>query len=284
MKQAFHCAALLLLLALAPSKAAAHYFWVAPRVFHAVPGELVSVQLRVGHPGEDEPFARDPVRIRRFAAVHPDGSQSRVAGRAGAEPAGGVRLREPGFHLIAYRSQRSVSVLEAQKFEAYLEEEGLERIIAVRAASGQRAREGREWYSRSAKALVSVAGGAEEAYRAGFDRNLGLQLELIPRSNPALFRPGEPFSLLLLFEGRPAAGVLIRAFSARSPADSLAQRTDAEGRVAFSLGQGGQWLFTGVHMIEAGAGAAWSDGIAAKRPAEDADWESFWASLALELP
>lgn len=270
-------------LALASLPSAAHDFWILPSAFRVAPNAPLAVHLRVGHALEREPVARDPARIRRFLAAGPDGGETQIAGRAGGTPAGWTRLAAPGYHVIGYRSQRWVSVLEAPKFEAYLKDEGLERILAIRSAGGQSAMPGREWYSRCAKSIVAVAGGREAAYRSGFDRELGMRLELIAQTDPAAFGPAGTFVLKVHFEGKPLAGALIRAVDESRRKTTVLQRSGADGRVRLKLPEGGVWLFTAVHMIEARAEDPWVEGAPATRPEDAADWESFWSSLTVEL-
>ena len=81
-----------------------------------------------------------------------------VAGREGDDPAGTVVVPVSGLHVIGYHSKHSSVTLEAPKFEAYLKEEGLERVSALRRERGESGKPGREIFSRCAKALV--LGGA----------------------------------------------------------------------------------------------------------------------------
>ena len=204
-------------LAFAAAPAAAHDFWIRPGAFRVQPNEVLRIHLRVGHAFAGDPVARDPDRIRRFTVRGPGGAEMRIAGRRGESPAGWVRLAEPGIHVIAHRTQRWVSSLEPARFEYYLREEGLEHIISARSEKGEDAAPGREWYSRCAKSIVVVEGGDPAAYQSGFDRAFGMGLEMIPETNPATLIPGAKFSLRLLFEGRPIAGVLIRATTKNLP-------------------------------------------------------------------
>jgi uncharacterized GH25 family protein len=269
--------------ALIGTPAPAHDFWIQPSAFRVPPNAVLQIHLRVGHAFAGEPVARDPERIRRFSAIGPDGAQTPIPGRRGESPAGWVRLAKPGIHVIGHRTHRWVSSLEPALFEKYLREEGLEHVLAARSEKGEHGAPGREWYSRCAKSIVVVEGGEPSAYRSGFERALGMRLELIPETNPATLAPGEAFSLRLLFEGKPIPGILIRATHEQSPQEQRTARTDAHGRASFVLAQAGVWLFTGVHIIRAGTAESWKEGAAAIRPAAEADWESFWSSLTLAV-
>ena len=110
----------------------AHDFWIEPSAYRVDKGAALGVGLRVGEGYRGDPVARNPAKIRRFVLVGPAGEQP-IAGDDGQDPAGRAELRKPGLFVIGYHSWPSPITLEAAKFEAYLREEGLERIIALRA-------------------------------------------------------------------------------------------------------------------------------------------------------
>lgn len=258
--------AAVLLAALAAARAApAHDLWIEPSAFHLAAGDSVAVRLEVGMHFTGEPLPRYGALIEKFVLSSPDGDRA-IEGEEGDEPAGRVAIPSAGIHLVGYRSNNSYVSQEARKFEEYLREEGLERIVALRAGRGDSAKASRELFARCAKALLSAGGGP----RAGFDRVLGFTLEIVPESDPESLRPGQSLRVRLLYEGRPLAGALVAAVLKSDPAARVSARTDARGRVALKLARPGVWLVKAVHMIEA-------DG-------EKADWQSLWASLTFEIP
>lgn len=256
-------ALLVFLLTSAPALRA-HDLWIEPSSFRPVESQLFAVRLRVGEAFRGEPVPRMEKRIERFVAVGP-GGEIPLNGVEGADPAGWAVLPQPGSWLLVYDSHPSPSELDGPKFEAYLAEEGLERISKLRAERGQTAARSKEIFSRCAKALVAVGNGPAE----GFDRVLGLPLELVPEASPAGLPAGGELPVILLFRSKPLAGALVVAVPREAPADKVSARTDTDGRVRLRLSREGQWLIKAVHMEPA--------------PAESgADWESFWASLTLQ--
>lgn len=213
-----------------------------------------------------DPVPRNPAQIEKFVLVT-DAGETPVEGRSGDDPAGRVSIAAPGVAVIGYRSRNAPLWLEADKFEEYLREEGLERILELRARRGESAKPAREVFSRCAKALVSSGGGS-----AGYDRSLGLTLELLPEKNPYLLgAAGGELPIRLLYEQKPLSGALVVAMPYDAPDAKLSQRTDRNGRVRLRLPAGGRWLVKAVHMTPA------SD-------AGEADWQSLWASLTFEIP
>ena len=246
----------------------AHDFWIEPSTFRPEVGATVGLSLRVGQGFRGDPVPLQPDKVVKFVTVSPSGSETSATGVPGRDPAGRGRITEPGYVLVAYRSNPSSLELPADKFEAYLKEEGLEKIIEVRAKRGDSAKPSKEIYSRCAKALLDAGGGGT----TGFDRPLGLRLELVPETSPKKFSSaGGALDVRLLFEGKPLAGALAVAMNRDEPDKRLSARTDKAGRVSLALPRGGAWIVKAVHMVPAPADSG-------------ADWESLWASLTFETP
>jgi uncharacterized GH25 family protein len=248
--------------------ARAHDFWIEPSSFHPALGSELHVALRVGQDFQGDPVPRNPKLIRSFVLVSSAGSAP-IGGLPGADPAGSIRIVDPGILWIAYRSDRSPVTLDAGKFEKYLEEEGLETILAARRKSGEQDHPGREVFSRSVKSLLVA--GPEAGARRGFDRVLGLTLEIVPESDPARLGPEGRLPVRLIHEGKPLPGALLVAMNQAEPGKKVAARSDGAGRAALRLPRKGIWLVKAVHMQPAPAGV-------------DADWESVWTSMTFEVP
>jgi uncharacterized GH25 family protein len=262
-------AALAALFFLSAAPAIAHDLWLEPSGFVVPTGERVEVSLRLGHADAPETQRRDERRIVRFVAAGPLGGDSAeetpVLGFDGADPAGVLKPTGPGRYVLGYRTADALSELPAERFESYLEEEGLEAVSAARARRGESDAAGTERFSRAAKALVTVGSSGETADPA--DRRLGFRLELVAETDPLRWKSGDELPVRLWFEDEPAAGVLVDAFSLDRPGETLRARTDAEGRVRLELPGPGRWVVAAVHMVEAPADT-------------DQDWQSVWASLS----
>ena len=237
--------------------AAAHDLWIEPSSFRPAVGERVAVSLRVGANLAGEPMPRIPPLIDRFTL-----GSAVVAGRSGAHPAGSAVVATPGPQWIAYQSKAYPLTLDARKFETYLIEEGLERVIGERKRKGQSAAPGRERFYRCAKALLDVRGSS-----ASLDTPLGQTLELVPLRKP---QSNAALPLALSFRGKPIADVLVVAMRKGAPERAVRARTDARGRVTLRLGDPGFWLVKAVHME-------------AVPPNAGVDWESWWASMTFDL-
>ena len=257
-----------LLLLLLASHASAHDFWIEPSTFRPAAGDRVTAALRVGQKLNGEPLPRIPTLIDRFVIKGENGLEGPVVGRPGADPAGIALINDAGLHWIGYQSNPFPVALEAPKFEDYLRDEGLEKIIEERKKKGQSAAPGRERFYRCAKALLETPGATSKAHV--FDVPLGFTFELVPRKSPYAIHPGGELPLLLLFRGKPMANILVVAMSKEDPEKAVRARTDSKGHVTLRFAHAGFWLIKAVNMEAAPADAG-------------VDWESWWASITFEL-
>ena len=268
----------LTILLLFSAAASAHEYWLLPDRFAAAPGDPIAIAHIVGTGWPGETLPRDPRRVVRFAIVDGKGERP-IEGEPGADPAGTVALRTPGIAIAVYRSNPSRVSLEPKLFESYLQDEGLGAIVDYRAAHGESALPGEEIFSRNAKAMVVAsrdgASPAELSTLSSRDaallrRPLGLTLEIVPETDVRRLASGAPFTLRLLFRGKPLAGALVKSFPQGSVVTESRVHTDAAGRATMTLSKPGVWLINAVHMIDAPA-------------VSGARWESLWSSLVFEL-
>lgn len=246
--------------------ALAHDFWIEPTTFRPQVGETVGLVLKVGQNFRGDPVPRMSESIEKFVLVSRAGEKA-VEGVPGRDPAGIARISEPGYLVVGYRSRPRPIELPPEKFEQYLKEEGLEKVIAAREARGDSQKPSREIYSRCAKTLLDADGAGSN----GYDRTIGMRLELVAEKSPKELGGGRSMPMRLLFEGKPLAGALVVAIHREDPEKRLSARTTASGRVTLDLAPAGVWLVKAVHMVPA-------------LPSSGADWESLWASLTFELP
>jgi uncharacterized GH25 family protein len=241
----------------------AHDFWIEPSTFHPAPGATVAVGLRVGQNFVGDPVPRSSRLIDQFV-VRQDGDDEAIVGIENIDPAGWFRADGQSTAAIAYSSLAAFVELPAGQFEEYLRQEGLERIIDIRARSGDRARTGREHFYRYAKALLTG-----ERSSAVATQPMGLVYEIVPDADPTV--GAAAFRGRVLHRGEPLAGALVVAMSRSDPSVRLATRSDGRGAFSFALPRPGVWLIKSVHLVNASMFSR-------------ADWDSLWASLTFESP
>lgn len=258
--------AVLPLLLLCATLARGHEFWLQPSSFAPATGSVVTLQWLIGDNLQGIEYPRDEGLIDRFVFVGPPGWQV-VAGDDGDKPAGHATVGGDGLYLAGYRSTRMFVELKAAEFEEYLWKEGLEHIVRLRHARGERTKPGREFFSRCAKTLIAGGAGATN----GYERVLGLRLEIIPEKNPLSLSGGGDLPVRVLFDGKPCPDLLVAALGTRAPGRPVQARTGADGRVRLALPQRDTWLVKTVHIFPA-------------PDPHDADWESLWATFLFSPP
>ncbi|MCC7387292.1 MAG: DUF4198 domain-containing protein [Phycisphaerales bacterium] len=245
-------------LLLAPS-ASAHEFWLLPSTFRCAPDSLLRVEMYHGERFNGELVARNTPQIARYELLQ--GDQTTEVKGLHASHTGLLRPSAPGPGIIVYESNEYINILEAPRFEAYLEEEGLTAIKAWREREGRSGEHGREAYVRCAKALVAVGDPGD----APADHPVGLAYEIV------LDRAGVgDAGATVLFGGVALEGARVVVVSQTDPSDLIELTTDEHGQIQFAPAPGGAWMITSLHMVQT-------------TDREDVDWKSYWASLTFEL-
>lgn len=271
------CRVFLLMFALWHAPAKAHEFWVVPIPAATAPGSHARFSLMVG-----EQFQGDLVGVSRTLAAdlqhYSAGGVTDLRGQLPMMPAADfvVKLSAPGTNLIAFESKANTISLSSDSFHAYLHDEGLDFVKAKREAARTARQPGRERYRRFVKTLVSVPLGALAA-GTGFEdtthaRQLGQQLEILPLNNPLLLAPGDALRVQIVFEDKPLAGALVKAWHRRDGQTlTIRATTAADGRATFNLPYAGPWMVSVVHMVAA-------------KDVSNIDWDSFWGNLTFVMP
>jgi len=241
----------------------AHDFWIEPSTFHPSAGMTVSVGLRVGQNFVGDPVPRVSSYIERFA-VKQGRREEEIAGAESSDPAGWFTADGRAAAVIAYKSKPSPVEQPAAKFEQYLRQQGLERIVDLRTQRHEQAKPGKEIFSRCAKSILAGARAS-----IAVTQPLGLRYEIVPSADPTF--GGGPFRGRVIYERTPAGGMLVEAIFLKQPSLRLSTRSDAMGSFSFALPRAGVWLIKSVQMVDAPRGS-------------DAEWESLWASLTFDAP
>ena len=275
MKNTLLFAVVSLLLPIWVQHVSAHDIWLAPHQFVSAPGDTLVVRQWAGSELDPEiELELLKYMTPRFELVTPHGTTNLLA----ALPDGEIKpvltrsLDFEGTALLTMEHAFFLTALSNEKFLEYLEHEEFDEKM-LRAGMGQRAKQ-RERFARAFKCLIQVG---EKANGDVYRQVLGQKIELVLQQNPYLLNPGERLDVQVLFEGKPLAGKLLKAFnkdSAGEISESKA-RTNAQGIAQFTLDKPGIWMLRFVQLrpcVERSAGDC--DGV---------DWESYWTSYTFEL-
>jgi hypothetical protein len=241
--------------------ALAHDTWLAATA-RVEPRALLRMELSSGSAFPD---LEHPIQPDRLVA-----SACRIGGKDVAMGVGprwqyALRLRawmaEPGIAVCRVALGPRTLDLAPDEVAHYLDEIGA--TAAVGPLWKQSPGRWRETYTKYAKAIVRVGDTPDESWR----EPVGLGLELVPLGDPTRLRAGDALALRALKDGRPLAGLPLRAVTrGRAPAFVT---TDANGEASIPLAAGGPWLIAGTELRAS--------------PARPGEWESDFTTLTLDV-
>lgn len=259
----------------------AHEFWFEPVTAPLSAGDTARLDLRVGEFFEGEVMgfsASQTVGLRQYSASGSKDLRALLPPPArGAVATLNLPLPSSGNYLFTFDSQPSQISLPAGTFHAYLHDEGLDFIKTQREAAGTAEKPGRERYRRHVKTLLRVADavGAGATNAAATDKTYatrtGQRLEIVPSNDPLLMKPGDALGLQVLFDDKPLAGALVKAWNRKGGQTLIIRaKTSVDGRATFNLPYAGGWMVSVVHMVPV-------------KGVKDIDWDSLWGNLSFKL-
>lgn len=268
--RAFAFAALII-----PAAVHAHEHSLTPSAYVATPGRAVAISARIGEGLCGETKAYRAERNVRFVMRGERTFDLAPLAAEGDTTWARLQAADDRGVLIAWESNFVPHRMEAAKFDAYLESDGLDGPRALR-YSARDTSAGRERYRRCSKLWLSGADIAAAVARR-VTEPIGQPLELVPLDVPGRVKE---LRVRLLFAGKPLPGALVQAWNVplaaagglghcaeSSGTAAWRGRTGSDGMVTLPCGAAGAWLIGSVHMIPCAA-------------RDQADWESTWASLA----
>lgn len=257
--------ALIALLAFTTTSLRADDFWLAATP-PSGPSRTVMVTGNVGQrfpvAGTDLP----PDRVETWRIVGPMGDVPAGSGfeQSGQSFATTVLLPSAGTYIGVMTIKAREIEMTGKEFSEYLQEEGLDGILAARARDGEGDIPTRERYRRYAKIVLGDGGTGAHATRP-----LGLKAEFVPLRDPSSVHVGDMVAVQLLVDGRPIGGAPVTGLST---SQRIYARTDDKGIAMLPVSTAGAWLIRTVHM-----GRPASAGTSA------VDWESYWVTLSFTV-
>jgi hypothetical protein len=247
----------------------AHEFWMMAKPFSPAVGAVTVLTLNVGEyfSGDLIPFAgSQAAALQLYSKAAPRDLREQLPPET-ALPELPLSFTVPGTYLVAFDSNPTQIILSADKFHAYLHDEGLDAVIRQREEAGTADTPGRERYRRHVKTLLRVGGKSDGTYAA----LTGQRLEIVPSVDPLAKSAGDTLRFTLFFDSKPLPNALVKAWHKRDGQTVIIRaRTGADGKVRFTLPFAGTWMISVVHMI-------------AVTDSPDFDWDSFWGNLTFEL-
>jgi len=220
-----------------------HDFWIQPSKFALAVPNRVPLTLFVGHGADKARWGVSADRVVQFRSLGPDGLIDRKPSLTLGAPSfdAVIPFERRGSYVLGLQSALTPSRLPFLRFNEYVADEGITPIAAERKRKGLLKTEGREVYSRRAKAIIQV-GPVDPGSVARVVRPLNLLLEIVPERHPMALGSGRVLPVRVLYGGRPLPGALVKITDLRADAKPMAaRRTDANGRASFRISQAGAW-------------------------------------------
>ncbi|WP_373514221.1 DUF4198 domain-containing protein [Persicitalea sp.] len=248
--------------------ALAHEFWIFPENFFPKVGDKLAWKIQVGEDYMGERWGGGSRRVERLRLLTSKGEQNLTAtiqqSDAQVEPPA-FKIEQAGTQMLVLETNNSFIELEAEKFEGYLKEDGLQLAIDYRQKNGEQQKIGREFYRRCAKTIMQVGTATNDLPT----QPTGVDLDIIPLQNPYAMKPNSPLSCRIIYNQKPLANAMVRCWRrVNGKTEVEFQQTDAKGEATFALTKKGKasYMLSSVHMVRLTGD-------------DKADWQSLWGSV-----
>jgi uncharacterized GH25 family protein len=245
----------------------AHEFWLQPKKYRYNPGEEIRIDFMSGGSFTGEYWDLNRHKAEKFQLHLISGMKdltAQVKNSKGNNLA--YKADQEGTYLFSLQSNAVYIESEANEFNAYLKENGLDHILEERKRLNQTDKPVRENYTCYGRLLVQVGSKTDETFK----KKLGLRYEIVPEQNPYLLKTGDYLECKVYFDGKPAAFALVKVWSMVSNTTFLQNiYTEKDGSIKFPIGTKGPWMVSSVRMSNS--------------ENKNADYQSQRASLAFGI-
>lgn len=246
--------------------AQAHEFWLQPDQYRYPPGETAVIRFRVGENFTGEPWNLERHRadvLKWYFQTGEKDLRSEIKNQKNKNLE--IPALKAGTHLFALQSNAAYIEMGGQKFNDYLQEDGIDNVLDQRKKTNDTTR-AREFYTRYAKLLIQAGPTTDNT----FQRRVGFPLEIVPLQNPYNLKSGDYLDCRILHNSRPLPHQKVKVWSFIGNRIFLQNLyTEKDGTLRFPLSSKGPWMVSSVVMEKSA------------RPG--ADYESKWASLVFGI-
>ncbi|MCW5909455.1 MAG: DUF4198 domain-containing protein [Cyclobacteriaceae bacterium] len=246
--------------------AQAHEFWLQPKKFRYKAGEEIKIDLMVGEGFEGEFWDLSRHKVVKFDLHRLN--RVRDLTKEVKNTSGNILFKADygGIYLFALQSNDAYIELEGDKFNEYLEEDGLDYILDQRKKDNTLDRRSTEYYTRFAKLLVQNGDRTDNTFK----KVVGLRYEIVPEQNPYDLKAGDYLQCKVLYEGKPVPHALVKVWNRMRDTAFLQNiYTENDGTIRFPISAAGPWMVSSVKMIAS--------------EKEGAEYHSLWASLVFGI-
>ena len=226
-------------------------------------------EFYIGHAEDRDPYAADAARVSGFFSVCASGISDHLQAFAAPRESNGVVVSfNAKTEILALSTFRAVSALGADKFNGYVEEEGIVPIELDRFSTRRTEEPGREIYSRYLKAIPDF--GDDRCDISFLSQPIGQLLEIIPVTHPGK-GCSDDMTFELRYFGEPVANATLHWNRTDEKTPPVKVLTDKMGHATFNRPENGMWY---VH-------SAWS--IPIEQDRFNADFATTFSSLSMSF-
>lgn len=242
----------------------AHEFWLEPQQYLFSRGEEINIRFKVGENFHGDNWKGSREKVNFLNLYFSDVMDSSLNQSINDEPGDSLQFSmfEEGTAMVVFNNVNSFIELDAQKFTAYLNEDGLTNAIDYRKQNKETDSMGRELYQRSVKTIVQVGSNKTDVYK----KQTSLPLDIIPLSHPYSVASKQTMKMKVLFQKQPLANQKIRVWHKMPDGVTDSSFTsNTNGEISFTIEPKGEWMVSCVNMV---------------RLSDDpkAQWQSYWGS------
>jgi len=244
-------------------QATAQEFWMQPEKFLLAFGEKFAVGLKTGENFMGEAWQLTKSQVENLT-IHQIATSNNLKDSIADGEKNNIThiVKAAGTYILCLESNNAFSELQADKFNEYLKDNGLDDILDQRTKSNKFSSPGKEYYSVQSKLMFQVADKTDDTYK----KVIGFQAEIIPDRNPYTLKIGDQIRFKILFDGKPVFGVRVKVWNRVDNRTTIQNiYTEKDGTLEARISNPGPWMVTVVKMIPS------------RQPG--ADWQSYRASL-----
>jgi len=250
----------------------AHEFWLQPNKYYLSKNDLLSIRFLVGKNFTGENWKGNRNKVQQLIHYLPDNKQIDISSQLSENIEGDsleLQLQQDGTHVIAFNSTNSFINLNAEKFNAYLVDDGFEQALAFRKANGEDNQNGTEYYQRCAKTIVQV----NDRFTKNCTKKTSLLLDIVPDRNPCEMKYDMYLNKVvydnrfrIFFKGLPVKKIMVKHWYKNREGSTRQKNLTTNNRGWISIEQQ-----PGINMISC---------VYMERNNSDttAQWQSYWGS------
>ena len=245
----------------------AREFWLQPLKFVYKSGEKLEISFKAGENFIGGPWNLQKNQIESLVLQQLSKSSSVMDSVTdGNKDNVSITLNDAGTCLLTMQTKNAVNEWEAEKFNTFLKENGLDEILDRRTKANALASPTSEHYSGYTKLLVQVGEKKDDTHK----KVNNFPVEIVPLENPYSLKIGDPIHFKILFDGKPVFGVRVKVwnrFDNRTTIQNI--YTEKDGTLETRVSSPGPWMVSVVRMVPS------------RQPG--ADWQSYCGSLVFGI-